>query len=263
MKKALFGFAAIVALVGTIVALAGTPALAADLTYKAPCCGAPPPPAYSWTGCYLGAAGGGGSGRTQQTDTFGTTSGPYNQSGGLFGGTIGCNYQGTHVASGPNFVFGVEADFSWANINGTTPSLPTLCTAGSGTVCFTNMQWLNTDRGRLGLAFGSWMPYVTVGAASASIKTGQLSCSTPVAGAIASCGTNTEWGWTAGAGVEWMFLPNWSAKVEYLRADFGSKFDAYTVFIPVNVTERVDIVRAGIDYHFNWAPAPAPCCVTK
>ena len=32
----------------------------------------------------------------------------------------------------------------------------------------------------------------------------------------------TQTGWTAGAGVEWAFLPNWTAKVEYLYVDLGN-----------------------------------------
>jgi outer membrane immunogenic protein len=175
---------------------------------------------------------------------LGATSGYYNQSGGIVGGTIGANYQ-----SGL-FVLGVEADFSWTDIDGSV-TLPGLCTAGQGTVCFTNMRWLNTDRVRVGAAIGSWMPYITAGVAGADIKTGQVSCSTPVPGGIASCGTITQWAPTFGAGLEMMFAPNWSAKVEWIYTDFGNNHTAYTVFIPVTVSEtRVNIVRAGLNYRF-------------
>jgi len=34
--------------------------------------------------------------------------------------------------------------------------------------------------------------------------------------------SNTQVGWTAGGGVEWMFMPNWSAKAEYLYYDLGN-----------------------------------------
>ena len=34
--------------------------------------------------------------------------------------------------------------------------------------------------------------------------------------------SNTPTGWTAGGGVEWMFAPHWSAKVEYLYVDLSS-----------------------------------------
>jgi outer membrane immunogenic protein len=242
MKKSILGLVAIGALI------AG-PAMAADLRMPVKAPPAPIAPAYSWTGFYLGIEGGGGWADTQQTDTAGTTSGVYHQSGGLIGGTIGYNWQVNNV------VFGAEADMSWSGIDGSV-SLPTLCTAGMGTNCFTNMDWLNTDRLRLGLAFGnngvSWMPYITGGLAGAGIHAGQQSCSTPIVGAIASCGSRTEWGGVIGGGIEAMFAPNWSAKIEYLHTDFGTH-TFYTVVIPVNVTEKnVNIVRAGVNYHFNF-----------
>ncbi len=143
-------------------------------------------------------------------------------------------------------VFGLEADLSWTGINGSV-TLPTLCSAGGGSACFTNMQWLNTDRARLGITWNQFLVYVTGGLAGASIRDGQQSCATPIAGA--SCGTQTEWAGTIGGGVEAYVAPKWSVKVEYLYADFGTK-QSYTVVIPVNVSEKVNILRAGINYHF-------------
>lgn len=93
--------------------------------------------------------------------------------------------------------------------------------------------------------------YVTGGAAGSEIHAGQLSCATPIARAIASCGTRTEWAPTGGLGVEAMFMPHWSAKVEWLYTGFGTH-PSYTVVIPVNVKEdNVSIIRAGINWHFN------------
>jgi outer membrane immunogenic protein len=216
---------------------------AADMALKA----APPPaaPAWNWSGFYLGIEGGGGWARSQQTDTAGTTSGTYNQSGGLFGFTAGYNWQAG------NIVAGVEGDWSWARINGSV-TLPGLCTAGGGSVCFTNMRSFGTARARIGMLTpsGQFLFYVTGGAAGANIRAGQQSCSTPIVGAIASCGTANEWAPVVGAGVEAMLAPHWSGKVEYLYTSFGTHL-SYTVFIPVNVSEKnVNIVRAGINYHF-------------
>ena len=53
--------------IAAIAALLGTPALAADMDVKA---SAPPPPAWSWTGFYIGVQGGAGWGTT----TFNATS---------------------------------------------------------------------------------------------------------------------------------------------------------------------------------------------
>jgi outer membrane immunogenic protein len=234
MKRVLMGIVSALILAAPLSA-----ANAADMALKA----APPPaPAWNWSGFYLGVEGGGGWAKSQQTDTSGVTSGSYNQSGGLFGGTIGYNWQ-----SG-NIVAGLEADLSWAHINGSVTSA-VLCSVGGGATCFTNMRWLNTDRARIGVTSGQFLFYVTGGAAGASIRSGQAPCGLTFVGQIASCGTRTEWAPTVGVGVEAMLAKHWSGKIEYLYTSFGTH-TLYTVAIPVNVTENnVNIVRAGVNYH--------------
>src|ERR1700753_3652631 len=95
---------------------------------------APPPmiaPVYSWTGCYVGVEGGGmwGHGNHYQNDPAASaaagggllglapTAG-IDPSGGLAGGTVGCNYQ-----FAGNWVVGIEGDVSWTNLNGSAPSI--------------------------------------------------------------------------------------------------------------------------------------------
>ena len=132
---------------------------------------APLPFAYNWTGFYVGINGGGGWGRSTQTDAAGVTSGSYNQSGGLVGGTVGYNWQMT------NWVLGLEADWDWANIDGSTN--PVVCAAPG---CFTDLRSIGTVRPRLGYAWDRWLVYVTGGLAWGDIKAGQDSCtpSTPL-----------------------------------------------------------------------------------
>jgi outer membrane immunogenic protein len=56
-------------------------------------------------------------------------------------------------------------------------------------------------------------------------------------------------GWTAGAGVEWMFAPQWSTKVEYLYWDTGST--SATLFgVPYTGRAKDSIARVGLNYHF-------------
>lgn len=219
-----------------LAALIGTPALAADMPVKAP--PAPKPsPAYNWTGFYGGLTMGAGWGRSRQTDTAGVTSGSYTQKGGIGGGTIGANYQINNV------VLGVEGDFSWSDIKGNI-GVPA-CVANN---CFTNDHWIDTERARLGIVMGpmgEFLPYITAGVAGTNFRAGQDNCLGP----ITICGTKTEWTWTAGGGLEMMIAPKWSAKIEYLYANFGTKV-GYVVVIPVNVSEQLNIVRVGVNYHF-------------
>ena len=150
MKRVLLACVGIVALSGAAAA-ADLPVAPAPY-YKAPVYA----PAYNWSGFYLGINGGGGWGRSTWT-----TTGPFDTSGGLVGGTLGYNYQVNQV------VLGVEGDIDWANINGSTN---TGCTAVGGTGCATGDNWLSTVRGRLGYAADRFMPYITGGAAFGDIK---------------------------------------------------------------------------------------------
>jgi len=215
------------------------PAVAADLpnrmVTKAPVMAEP---VWNWTGFYAGVNGGFGWARSAHTDVTGASTGLFNQRGGLIGGTLGYNWQ-----TGPA-VFGLETDLDWANIDGSQAA----CGFGN---CFTTMRSFGTARGRLGYSFNNWMPFIAGGLAYANIRAGQDG----VGGAASD-----QWraGWTIGGGVEAMFAPNWSAKIEYLYADFGT--NAATSYTPVGIrgvnvgaSERnVNIVRAGINYHFNW-----------
>ena len=63
-----------------------------------------------------------------------------------------------------------------------------------------------------------------------------------------------------GAGIEWAFAPNWSAKVEYnfLGLDdrtfitpFGFQSAAGDTFFVRN--RDIQIVKVGINYRFNWS----------
>jgi outer membrane immunogenic protein len=225
-----------------VMAVIGTPVLAADMALKAP--PAPVAPAWSWTGFYLGAEAGYGWGTSNQSFTLGGggTVGNYNISGGEGGGTVGFNYQ-----FDPHWVTGLEGDISGANIKGTAgSSLSYAC----GDVCQSKVTWFDTFRGRLGyLVNNNVLLYGTGGVAYGRLETDD---GVAVPGAIKS--TVNRQGWTAGAGVEYGFAPHWSAKLEYLFADF--KTFTWTNAAgcgPLNCTtfDRFNVVRAGINYNFN------------
>src|SRR5665213_203315 len=54
----------------------------------------------------------------------------------------------------------------------------------------------------------------------------------PATGAGTATGvfSDDRWGYEAGAGVEWGFAPNWSAKVEYMHYGFGTDTTAPLLF---------------------------------
>ena len=232
-----------------ITAFAVGSAVAADMPLKAP-----PAPVYvpTWTGTYIGINGGYGWGTTDHTDVFGVTTGHFNQSGGIFGVTYGGNWQ-----SG-QWVLGFESDFDWADINGTltTAGPPAgLCSVGGGNTCFTKIKEFSTERMRAGIDYQGWLLFATGGVGFARVNAGQNPCSLTAFGGF-SC--NEEWrtGWVVGAGVEKMFLPHWSAKIEYLHYDLGNAIQYTPAAIgggnAVHVLERGDMVRLGINYQFDF-----------
>jgi outer membrane immunogenic protein len=109
--------------------------------------------------------------------------------------------------------------------------------------CETKNIWLGTARGRIGYGgWNNWMPYITGGAAFGGVKITDASGS----------GTATKLGWTAGVGLEYAFLGNWSTKVEYLYADLGKATCAAPScgVIDVTGTYKVNLVRLGLNYRF-------------
>ena len=112
MKRMLFA--------GALSLFAATPAaFAADLPAgppaQAPAAYVPVvTPVYNWSGIYIGINGGYGFGSTDWSPSGFTGPGTFNTNGGLVGGTAGFNFQSGSV------VFGIEGDWDWAGIKGTS-----------------------------------------------------------------------------------------------------------------------------------------------
>jgi outer membrane immunogenic protein len=238
-----------------------------------------------WTGFYAGLnIGGGWSANSVNPNgwapylspatgiiTFapGNFSGGSNAGGVVGGGQIGYNYQ-----FGPSFLVGVETDFQGTSMssggNNNYILYPDPFVAGAFLTPLTpggnagvSLNWFGTVRGRVGYLFTpTLLVYGTGGFAYGGGSSNRDFWFGDVSG--------TRTGWTAGGGVEWMFWPNWSAKVEYLYYDLGSvtmnsvSIEPGALIIPawgyvVQTQKRFDgnMVRAGLNYHFNWG-APAP-----
>ena len=209
---------------GLLAAAMASPSSAADMP------GPYVPPAYSpafnWTGFYAGINGGYGFGKTNWTDTTGATTGDFNFTGALAGGTVGYNIQ-----TG-SWVWGFEADGAYSSLKGTD----------AAACCETKNDWLATARGRFGFAFGQWLSFVTAGAAFGDVKMTAVGFGSATA---------TRFGWTAGGGLEYAFMGAWSAKVEYLYADLGkASCGAAACGLDTDVTFKTSIVRAGVNYYF-------------
>ena len=213
-----------------LVALGGT-ALAADLPSRKGPVYAPIAPIFTWTGFYVGVNAGYGWGNIDST-TFGVLPTLNDPEGFVGGGQIGYNYQLGQV------VLGVEADFQGSDLRASVRD-------GFGNSASNDLNYFGTVRGRVGFAFDRFLPYVTAGLAYANVET---RFSTPFATASSD---NVQYGYAVGAGLEYAFTNNLTAKLEYLYVDL-EKESVRTPFGTANIKVGTDfsIVRAGLNYKF-------------
>jgi outer membrane immunogenic protein len=205
-----------------------------------------PAPVANWTGVYIGANVGlaGGDFDYGLDYDFGIVNNEFQgedysagllgdfglDSSGLFaGGQIGFNYQIDQI------VLGAEADFQWsglegdldASLTGTSSAAPS--SIGAGVSAGSEVDWFGTLRLRAGWAVtDNFLPYITGGAAYGKVKSsyninydfGGLG---GPSGSWGDSTSDTQWGWTLGAGAEYMITDNWTFKAEYLYVDLGKQ----------------------------------------
>jgi len=240
----------------SLVMLAGAPAIAADLPVKAPVYKAAPPAPFSWSGCYLGGHIGGLWGETNWTDPLGNF-GPFinvqdvSHSSFTAGGQIGCNIQVNQ------FVIGIEADSSWADVNKISLS----DTDERRHIVRTRFDWYGSVRGRLGYAADRWLVYATGGFAFSKIDL-TLEAYTDSTLTVLSdpiLGIRVKSGWTVGGGLEYALTNNWILRAEYLYFDFRNHqiFDFGDGDIEFG-HPKFHVGRVGLSYKFDWgAPLAA------
>jgi outer membrane immunogenic protein len=251
------------------------------------------PPVFNWTGFYVGV--GLGARRTESdwtttclSPTFlGTNTCPND----IFAGTtrIGNDNPATFEEAGfrvsgyvgynwqiQNWVLGVEGDFAWADNDETGPAIPGTWSQTFGPGIDTagiSDTWDASIRGRVGYLFTpTYLFYVTGGAAWIEKEITATCggtfpfgwCNNP--GGFSETVTDTFFGWTVGAGFEWMFAPSWILRGEYRFTDYGSQ--TYTFFANAGVPAGVDsftfdveqqthTAYVGVSYLFNWG-GPRP-----
>jgi outer membrane immunogenic protein len=278
---------------------------AADIPVKARPLPPPPPPVFSWTGFYIGGHVGGAWGTTESTlnsvtvdiscrevidmiataapapvpcfdRTLTTLSTLTNGNGSILGthtlgglsipisqtqtnGFLGGVQGGYNWQVAPWAVIGVEAQFSWTDLKGTSPCVLVLA-------CSTEHDWITTLAGRFGVTYDRLMLYVKGGVAWSKVTySASLTLGSPFD--FTTSVSDTRFGPMFGAGVEYAFLGNWSAKIEYNFIDFRDQDYTFPLAFaagPFNVNlnfdttirEKIHLVKAGLNYRFDWGKYP-------
>jgi len=214
----------------TVAAIIATgPAVAADMqvpAYKAPMPTVLPP---TWTGFYFGGHVGGGWGTKELSiSEREEVAFPANVNGFLGGVQAGYNFQTGWV------VLGIEGDFSWADIKGS--SFEGLFAAKT--------NWTATLTGRIGGTVDHALLYLKGGIAWAHDK---------YSFDFIANATETRTGFVVGGGIEYAFTRNWSGKVEYNYMDFGNKdvnFCVKSECEALSVLQRLHQMKVGLNYRF-------------
>jgi outer membrane immunogenic protein len=242
----------------SLVALSSAAALAADLPMqtKAPYVAAP---AFSWTGCYVGVHGGGG---TMTGNTEGSNQGA-NGSGAVAGGQAGCNYQEG------NWVFGGEGEGYWSNIKSTNGNseVPNILNPGDFGFFSTTARNKNdfTIAARVGIAFDRTLIYGKGGWAWGSFDFSETdSCCGPGPGPFTYTSNGYLNGFLAGVGIEHALTRNWTVKLEYNYIGFGSKLMTVNECVPgtcvvegtTTNSATKQIFKVGVNYLFDIGGAP-------
>jgi outer membrane immunogenic protein len=272
------------AMAGAILGAAS--AYAADLPMKAPAVVAP---IATWAGFYIGGNAGAGSGEGTYTLS---PSGCFLTGCGVGGvaanplRTFTEDHLNTFFVGGAqagynwqagNWVYGLEGDINYNGWNNNTAITYALAAPLAGTFMTavnTKLEWFGTFRGRLGiLADPTILIYGTGGLAFGQVSSSTVGAFSALGGftalgeTYAGSASNTRAGWTVGGGMEWLFMPNWSLKWEYLYIDLGklnyadrciSAICGQAPSAPAYATSvqfREQVARVGINYHFNPPPA--------
>src|SRR5262245_8023818 len=231
MKKTILGSALLAALAG--------PALAADMPArpyaKAPAYTAPAV-VYNWTGFYVGGHLGG---------AFAGDNGLQSNDARFLGGVqAGADYQ-----FAPNWVLGAEAQYSWLS-GGTNNNL----VFPAGTVVNGRLaDQIGSVTGRIGYTWGPGLIYAKGGYAWRDGNTIGVANAAGVPQPFTTSG-NSKDGYTVGAGLEYLFAPNWSAKAEYQYYNFGNTTLTTAPVAAVGMRFRNDehSVKVGVNYRFGW-----------
>lgn len=218
-------------------------------------------PLYNWTGAYIGANLGvlwQGSHLTAYHPNFLSPTGYY--SGNVDPNAVNPGFQLGYLHhfaadswnhNDPNWVGGIEGDFTYPATNSSFKPFQRDCCSQEGFRVRNNLQ--GSLRLRAGYAYDRLLPYVTAGVSFGSMG---LYYNNDVGDAYSKSTTQT--GWVLGGGLEYGVLDNFTTRLEYLYTDYGN---ALNMNMPTvgGVTDpngsahadmSTNVLRAAVNYKF-------------
>lgn len=254
-------------------ALAGGAVSAADMrapVYKVP----PPPPSFSWTGCYVGGNAGYIKNDSRLTAS---PSGDYLTAftpAGIAAGTYAYGFDDADFTGGVqigcnrqygSWVIGLDSDFNWTGISQSASAThPAGILDPYNETLTQKLAWFSTTRLKIGWAQDRWMIFAAGGLASGRVESTYQSTFSLNGGFLAGSEEKTRYGWTIGGGVEYALSQNWFLRGEYLYLDlgdfnytsvqFGNPAPGFTWNTEVDTTAHV--ARLALTYRFTTAGSP-------
>lgn len=237
-------------------------------------------PSWNWSGFYVGGHAGyrqasaifnsdpyridpNGPGGHISNTNFPPRSEGYSLNGAIFGAQAGYNVQ-----FNPNWLFGIEGDWSGGHADDSTAVSSRVVDSNGDGFAFrrsskVKLSWEATLRGRFGYVAGPWLLYTTAGGAWTKVTwTDDETISEITSGLVRATrswnASKTLTGWVIGGGVEYLYGPNWIVRVEYLLESFGD-FTVPQGFGPSPAgsqfgkldLDNVQKVRLAISYKFG------------
>jgi outer membrane immunogenic protein len=198
------------------------------------------PPAFTWTGCYVGLHAGADWGQSTWSNYGSAT---MDTNGAIGGAQAGCNYQ---VQS---FVLGVEGEIWGSGLTGSTNF-----SDGEGTETLkTTSNFAGDLAARFGYAIDRALIFGKVGVASADYRYTDVYTDTEGVTIFDAQGHATHTGLLLGLGLEYAIDAHWSFKGEYDYINYASKnvsFYEGGLFGSAAIHNTENIVKVGANYRF-------------
>ena len=193
-------------------------------------------PAYDWSGFYGGvyttAFAEGHS--THNNLSTGNTTGEFDLDGRMTGIALGFNKQQGQL------VFGGEVDAGFGSIEGNTE---VICSLGG---CVTDVASVFTARGRVGFAYGPFLPYLTAGLALANVEV-------DINNGLGE-GDENLLGYAIGLGSEYAVTDRFTLKADLIYTDFKDFEVEVDAGGGSTVTDEIEtdvmMLRVGANFHF-------------